>query len=164
MNFISKILAPTDCSEASIDALKYSIKIAKAQRAKLMVLHVESHFQKAGLQADFRKGVSNLKNELAATKNQLEEFWKFMGENEVEADLVVEYGDPFTEIMRYAKSKKNDIIVMGTHGRTGLMHVLMGSVAEKIVRYSPIPVVTVKHENYEFFPKPGYEYDLNKKY
>jgi universal stress protein A len=87
-----------------------------------------------------------------------------MGEYEIEADLTVEYGDPFDEIMRYAKSNKNDIIVMGTHGRTGLMHVLMGSVAEKAVRYSPIPVVTVKHESYESFPKPGYEYDLNKRY
>ena len=125
MNFISKILAPTDCSEASIDALKYSIKIAKTHCAKLMVLYVESRFN---------NDVFNLTANMVA-KNQLEAFWESMGENEIEANLVIKYGDPFTEIMRYAKSNKNDIIVMGTHGRTGLMHVLMGSVAEKIVRY-----------------------------
>ena len=163
MNFISKILAPTDCSEASIDALKYSIKIAKTHSAKLMVLHVISHLGNSASHTLSDQSISNSKTHLAA-KNQLEEFWKSLDENEVEADLVIEYGDPFAEITRYAKSNKNDIIVMGTHGRTGLMHVLMGSVAEKILRYSPIPVVTVKHERYEFFPKPGYEYDLNKRY
>jgi len=163
MNFISKILAPTDCSEASIDALKYSIKIAKAQRAKLMVLHIVSHLKNAAFHSIADKSAFN-STALLASKNHLENFWKSMGENEIEADLVVEYGDPFAEITRYAKSKKNDIIVMGTHGRTGLMHVLMGSVAEKVVRYSHIPVVTVKYESYEFFPKPGYEYDLSKRY
>jgi len=163
MNFISKILAPTDCSEASIDALKYSIKIAKTHRAELIVLHVVSRLGNAASHSLSDKSVSNSKVHFAA-KHQLEEFWKSMGENEIEADLTVEYGDPFDEIMRYAKSNKIDIIVMGTHGRTGLMHVLMGSVAENVVRYSAIPVVTVKYENYEFFPKPGYEYDLNKKY
>ena len=163
MNFITKILAPTDCSEASIDALRYSIKIAKTHHAKLMVLHVISQLGNAVSHSLSDKSLSNSKVHLAA-ENQLEEFWKSMDENEIEADLVIEYGDPFAEITRYAKSNKNDIIVMGTHGRTGLMHVLMGSVAEKIVRYSPVPVVTVKHESYEFFPKPGYDYDLKKRY
>ena len=163
MNFISKILAPTDCSEASIDALKYSIKIARTHRAELMILYVVSHIRNAAFHTLSDQSISNSKTHLAAI-NQLDEFWKSMGENEIEADLVVEYGDPFAEITRYAQSNKNDIIVMGTHGRTGLMHVLMGSVAEKIVRYSPIPVVTVKYESYEFFPKAGYDYDLHKRY
>ena len=163
MNFISKILAPTDCSEASIDALKYSIKIAKAQRAKVMVLYIISHLKNSAFHSLVNKSAFNSTAHLAS-KNHLKNFWKSMGENEIEANLTVEYGDPFDEIMRYAQSNKNDIIVMGTHGRTGLMHVLMGSVAEKVVRHSHIPVVTVKHESYEYFPKSGYEYDLNKRY
>lgn len=164
MNFISKILAPTDCSEASIDALRYSITIAKKHRAKLMVLYVISHLRNTASHTLSEKSPYNFKDQFAGTKNQLEEFWKSTGENEIEADLELGFGDPFTVIMRYAKSKKNDIIVMGTHGRTGLMHILMGSVAEKVVRYSSIPVVTIKHESYEFFPKTGYEYDLHKRY
>jgi len=163
MNFISKILAPTDCSEASIDALHYSIKIAKTHRAELIVLHVVSSLSNDASHTLSDQSISNSKDHLAAI-NQLDEFWKSMDEDEIEAGLVVEYGDPFDEIMRYAKSNNNDLIVMGTHGRTGLMHVLMGSVAEKVVRYSPVPVVTVKHENHEFFPKTGYDYDLHKKY
>ena len=164
MNFISNVLVPIDLSETSINVLNYSIKIVKKYHAKLTIVHVVPHFQNAGFHADSRIGVSNLQNELAAVKNSLDGLWRSTGENGIEADLVLVYGDPFTEIMNFAKSKKNDIIVMGTHGRTGLAHLLRGSVAEKIVRYSHIPVVTVKHESYECFPKAGYEYDVDKMY
>ena len=164
MNFISNVLVPTDLSVASINALNYSIKIVKRYHAKLTIVHVVSHFQNAGFHADFRKGISNLKDELAAAKNQLDGFWRSIGENGIKADLVLGYGDPFAEIMSFAKSKKNDIIVMGTRGRTGLAHLLMGSIAEKVVRYSHIPVVTVKHESYESFPKHDYDYDFHKRY
>jgi len=164
MNFISNVLAPTDCSEASIDALNYSIKIAKRYHAKLMVLYVISHVKKAASHTLSEKSPYNFKDQFSGTKNQLEEFWRSIGENGIKADLVLGYGDPFAEIMSFAKSKKNDIIVMGTRGRTGLAHLLMGSIAEKVVRYSHIPVVTVKHESYESFPKHDYDYDFHKRY
>ena len=164
MNFISNILVPTDLSEASIDALNYSVKIVKKYHAKLTIVHVVSHFQNAGFHADFRKGISNLKDELAAAKNQLDGFWESIGENGIKADVVLGYGDPFAEIMRFANSKKNDIIVLGTRKRKGLTHFIMGSIAEKIVRYSSIPVLTIKHESYECFPKPDYDYDFHKWY
>ena len=164
MNFISNVLVPTNLSEASIGALNYSVKIVKKYHAKLTVVHVVSHLQKAGFHTDFRKGVFNLKDEHAAARNQLDGFWRSIGENEIKADLILGYGDPFAEIMDFVKSKKNDIIVMGTHGRTGLAHLLMGSIAERVVRYSHIPVVTVKHESYEYFPKPDYDYDFHKRY
>jgi len=163
MNLISKILAPIDCSEASINALNYAIKIAKKHRAELTVLYVVSYLKGTGSQAFSKDKGPNLTIKKGA-KNQLEESWKSLGENEIEADLVVEYGDPFTEIMRCAKSKKNDVVVMGSHGRTGLMHVVMGSVAEKVVRYSPIPVLVVKDESHDLFQKFDYEYDLHKQY
>ena len=57
---------------------------------------------------------------------------------------------PFTEIIRFAKDKDIDLIVMGTHGHTGLAHVLLGSVAEKVVRKAPCPVLTVRHPEHEF--------------
>ena len=164
MNFISNVLVPTDLSEASIGALNYSIKIVKKYHANLMVLYVISHLRNAASHTLSEKSPYNFKDQFAGTKNQLEEFWKSIGENEIEADLELGFGDPFTVIMRYAKSKKNDIIVMGTRGRTGLAHLLMGSIAEKVVRYSHIPVVTVKHESYEYFSKPDYDYDFHKRY
>ena len=62
----------------------------------------------------------------------------------------VREGSPFYEIIRYAKEQDVDLIIMGTHGRGGLVHVLLGSVAEKVVRKSPCPVLTVRHPEHEF--------------
>jgi nucleotide-binding universal stress UspA family protein len=59
-------------------------------------------------------------------------------------------GSPFLEIVRYAKDKNIDLIVLGTHGRSGLSHVLLGSVAERVVRKAPCPVLTVRHPEHEF--------------
>ena len=59
-------------------------------------------------------------------------------------------GAPFAEIVRYAREKDVDLIVMGTHGHTGLAHVLVGSVTEKVVRKAPCPVLTVRHPEHEF--------------
>jgi len=69
--------------------------------------------------------------------------------------------------MSCARSHKNDVIVMGTNGRTGLTHAVMGSVAEKVVRYSPIPVLIVKNELFviqKFIQNSTYEYDMHKLY
>ena len=62
----------------------------------------------------------------------------------------VDTGVPFLEVIRYAREHDIDLIVLGTHGRTGLVHMLMGSVAEKIVRKAPCPVLTVRPEGHDF--------------
>ena len=62
----------------------------------------------------------------------------------------VREGTPFYEIIQFAKENDIDLIVMGTHGHTGLAHLLMGSVAEKVVRKAPCPVLTVRHPEHEF--------------
>ncbi len=64
---------------------------------------------------------------------------------EVKAEILVTRGVPFLEIVRVTAERKADLIVMGTHGRTGLAHALMGSVAEKVVRMAACPVLTVRH-------------------
>jgi nucleotide-binding universal stress UspA family protein len=62
----------------------------------------------------------------------------------------VALGRPFMEIIRYAKDNQMDLIVLGTHGRSGLRHVLLGSVAERVVRKAPCPVLTIRHPEHEF--------------
>ena len=59
-------------------------------------------------------------------------------------------GHPFVEIIRYAREQDVDCIVLGTHGRSGLSHLLLGSVAERVVRKAPCPVLTVRHPEHEF--------------
>ena len=66
------------------------------------------------------------------------------GQDNVPVDHYLAHGDPASEILRLAQDAKADVIVMGTHGRTGLPRLLMGSVAEQVVRKAPCPVVTVK--------------------
>ena len=63
---------------------------------------------------------------------------------------MIKIGVPFLEIIKAAKEKEVDLIVMGTHGRTGLAHVLIGSVAEKVVHHAHCPVLTIKHPQYKF--------------
>jgi nucleotide-binding universal stress UspA family protein len=62
----------------------------------------------------------------------------------LEGEIAVVHGIPFQEILDTAKKQQVDLIIMGTHGRTGLQHVLMGSVAEKVVRLAPCPVLVVR--------------------
>ena len=59
-------------------------------------------------------------------------------------------GSPFLEIIQYAKENNVDLIVMGTHGHSGLVHVLLGSVTERVVRKAPCPVLTIRHPEHEF--------------
>ena len=66
------------------------------------------------------------------------------------AQIEMVCGSPFLEIIAYAKSREIDLIVMGTHGRGPIAHMLMGSVAEKVVRKAPCPVLTVRHPEHEF--------------
>ena len=65
-------------------------------------------------------------------------------------ELVTQVGHPFVEIVRYAREHEIDLIVMGTHGRGPIGHMLMGSVAEKVVRKAPCPVLTVRHPEHRF--------------
>jgi|SaaInl7_200m_RNA_FD_contig_21_1501420_length_614_multi_18_in_0_out_0_1 nucleotide-binding universal stress UspA family protein len=151
---IEKILVPTDCSELSREALLYAIEFAKEFKATLTLLMVTAS-EPLTILNDYGYFSPELHQKIVTesekrAKMELEEFWTAIPEPKVEATLINIKGDPFTEIIRYAKDKSMDLIIMGTHGRTGLKHIVMGSVAEKVVRYSPQPVLTIKRHDYHF--------------
>ncbi len=151
---IKNILVPTDCSEVSQCALKYAIKFAKQFDAKMTLLMVTVS-EPLTILNDYGYFSPELHQKLITESDRratsdLEEFWKNIAPNGMEVELINLKGDPFTEIVRYAGENEIDIIIMGTHGRTGLKHVFMGSVAEKVVRYSPHPVLTIKDKDYIF--------------
>jgi universal stress protein A len=147
---LKKILVPIDFSDCSKKALQYAFALGQQQNATLTLLYVVPPFSYGGggeygpidytsLEADMR---SSAKNELAALSR------KELGDK-VGAENVVRFGAPTMGIVDLAKSLPADMIVISTHGRTGLKHVLMGSVAEYVVRHAPCPVLVVRPEERE---------------
>jgi universal stress protein A len=148
---IQKILLPTDFSDYSAAATKYACELATKFDLELHILHVlETHLVSTptfGMGLDLPKYVSESK--AAAEKsltNVLDPEWP-AGRTVVKA--VIE-GSPKAEIVAYARKHCIDMIVLATHGRSGLAHVLMGSVAESVVRTAPCPVLTVRPEGHQF--------------
>lgn len=146
---IRKILCPVDFSESSSHALLYARAFASAHDATLKLLHVIEEptcFASDDVLYD-AESISRLKtaceDELQAVVSQVK-----TEHEDVSCELSI--GQPFSEIVRCARADDVDLIVMGTHGRTGLAHVLIGSVAERVVRKAPCPVLTVKHPEHEF--------------
>jgi universal stress protein A len=138
MTAAKSILVPTDFSETSDVALHYAIFMAQALGAQLSLLHVPGRTGE-NFEANFPVG----RFETAAR----ERLSALLSEEEI-ARLRPEYalriGTPADEIVRYADARDVDLIVMGTHGRSGVAHLLMGSVAEHVVRTAPCPVLLVR--------------------
>jgi len=137
----SKILIAVDSSEFSMQAAKKGLELAHQLNAKVALLYVVDTSKAignidAGILAEqamivLKKEVEQTLDELATMYNG-GEILKFMPE-----------GHPTKDILKTAEIWEADLIVMGTHGRTGLLHLLVGSVAEYIVRHSKIPVMVV---------------------
>ena len=137
---IRTILHPTDFSANSDHAFRLACSLARAHGARVQVLHVARHPVISPAEDASPAGAVRYQEELT------EKLHKMQAEGEkvpVEHQLLF-VGDPAAEILRVAQAVKADLIVLGTHGRTGLGRLLMGSVAEQVVRRAPCPVVTVK--------------------
>ena len=165
----SHVLVPTDLSDPANHALRYAVEEATLHHAKMTVLHVlpdnagtEVYYVADGpgggvsQEAVDPSGGGPLRSfalspprvvrhdpgEVARTQMQDLLRGQFQGPWEVE----VVTGHPADAIVRVAEERGADLIVMGTHGRTGLQHVLLGSVTEKVVRLAPCPVLTVRRK------------------
>ena len=140
---ITKILAPTDCSELSVLGLRRALEIARDACAEIIV------YRAVDVGADWhhsRLDCGSSRDLLEESRRILE---KFLAENcadcidLVEMRQMVEFGAPYKNIVELAASEGVDMIVMSTHGRTGLDHFILGSVAEKVVARAPCPVLIV---------------------
>jgi nucleotide-binding universal stress UspA family protein len=136
---IHNILYPADFSDYSAYAFQLACSLARDYGARLLVLHVA-----ASPVIGFGEGVIPpepvvYKNELRRQLQQLQ-----AGDPKIALEHRLVEGDAVTEILRVAGESQCDLIVMGTHGRTGLGRLLMGSVAEQVVRKASCPVLTVK--------------------
>jgi len=143
-----KILFPTDFSESAENAARYAVSIAQKYGSRLYVVHVVEPFTYT---TEFGLDYSAQYREMEATARRLlDDFVASLQKNLLHVEGVLLSGEPFVEIIRYAKREQVDLIIMGTHGRTGIEHILLGSVAEKVVRKSPCPVLTVKKTGMAF--------------
>jgi nucleotide-binding universal stress UspA family protein len=149
---LKRILVPTDFSDTSEIAVNYARALAEAFNASLHVVHViEDPLVHSWTSVDFNPDLPSYREVLAKAAN--ERLGKVLTTADLErhhAQLVTKFGSPFIEIVRYAKEQGIDLILMGTHGRRPIKHMLMGSVAERVVRKAPCPVLTVRHPEHEF--------------
>ncbi|MCQ4574383.1 MAG: universal stress protein [Candidatus Brocadiales bacterium] len=144
MRDIKKILCPVDYSVCSQEAFKYAVHIARTESAKLYLMHVidvRSFGHESALDFNVPKpgddAIKHIKEELS--KKAADEV------KGVDIETVVVVGVPVNDIVDTAKEKDVDLIVLGTHGRTGIPHLIIGSVAENVVRRAPCAVLTVRH-------------------
>lgn len=150
---LKRILHPTDLSDLSRHSLLYVRSFAELHGAEVHVLHVVDD----AYQYWMAMGPNSLpvgpppEEMVAGAKTELEKFAAMeLRELPGKVHTEVVAGRPFLEIIRYAREKTIDLIIIGTHGRSGLTQALLGSVAEKVVRKAPCPVLTVRHPAHDF--------------
>ena len=152
MMTIRTILVPTDFSEASEAALKYGKEMARVFGASLHVVHVMDDLLAHAWSAEvYVASMPNLREEIEhEATGRLAALVSDDERQGLRVSTAIVAGNPFLEIVRYAKTNEIDLIVIGTHGRGPVAHMLLGSVAEKVVRKAPCPVLTVRPAQHEF--------------
>jgi nucleotide-binding universal stress UspA family protein len=144
---IQRILMATDFSNYSKEALSYAVYLAKLLKADLYLIHVfeTPFYSHTGVSASVQRGVQDWIQELKKEElKKLETLAEETQKQGVKVHAVFKDGKAFVEIIKAIEEVHADLIVIGTHGRTGLPHVVMGSVAERVVRQSPCPVFTTR--------------------
>src|SRR5215470_13514576 len=143
---IERILVPVDFSGVSLQALEYAIDFHKPLKAELVILHVIEQFYYA-TPADLYGPSINVgmlvDEQQRAGREQLARLAKQLTKRRIRCRTLLQTGTPYQAIVAAAKRVKADLIVMATHGRTGLSHILIGSTAERVVRTAPCPVLTM---------------------
>ncbi|MFA7289305.1 MAG: universal stress protein [Melioribacteraceae bacterium] len=150
---ISKVLVPIDFSEYSKNAFKYSVDFVKQFDAELFLIYV---VEPIIYPADFSLGqvaIPSIDIDMQKkAEEELDSLAKQFINNNLNYKVVIKTGKPFVEINEYAREQDIDMIIIATHGHTGVEHLLFGSTAEKVVRKAPCPVLTLRE------PIKGFSY------
>jgi universal stress protein A len=140
---LKTILVPVDFSDCSKKALQYAIPFARQFDAELILLHVVPSYPPVPEMAPVDT------ESIEDAKKDLEAFRMMIGDA-ARSDIVVRWGEPDAAILMVAKEFGVDLIILSTHGRTGLARVILGSTAEKVVRHARCPVLVVREHQHEF--------------
>jgi nucleotide-binding universal stress UspA family protein len=155
---ISRILVPVDFSPHSDLALRYVIPLAGRLGASVHLLHVVEPLPALALTGEslYLPDVAELEARIMAdAERQIGKSRAIVSAAGPAVTAEIASGHAAAEIVRTAGLRKCDLIVMGTHGRTGLAHMFMGSVAEKVTRVAPCPVLTVREAEWTTQPAPS---------
>lgn len=145
------ILVPTDFSESSNKAIEYALSLAREHQSTLYLLHVYEpviYYSDAPIGLpDVVELEQNIRSSAESSLNHVVDACIRSREAEygtIPLEVILRQGKPYLEILRTVKDRAIDLIIMSTHGRSGLEHILMGSVTEKVVRKAPCPVLTIR--------------------
>ncbi len=141
---IKKILCPTDFSDTSEKAFEYAIFLATAHKAELVLLHVVDHLQGFDHYEILALTPMEIAQKLEKRAEEHLDDLMNRAKDSVAVEKAVRNGKTSVEICEAAREAQADVIVIGSHGRTGLSHVLIGSVAETVVRHADCPVLVVR--------------------
>ena len=145
---LKKILVPTDFSETSKIALQYAKEFATAFQASIHLLHVLVEWLPDGYIPYSPELFRDIEQ---ATQKQIDELLTPEEREKYQAKLVVQRGSSeFVEVIHYARDNNIDLIILGTHGRGPISHMLLGSVAQTVVRKAHCPVLSIRHPEHEF--------------
>jgi nucleotide-binding universal stress UspA family protein len=150
---INSVLVPIDFSDYSKSALRYAVNFAKSFNAEIILIYV---VEPVIYPPDFSMGqiaMPSINTEWDdRAKDELQKLAKSEVIGAVKAKTIIKTGKPFVEIIETAKEENVDLIIIATHGRSGVEHILFGSTAEKVVRKAPCPVLTLRE------PIKGFDY------
>lgn len=144
MALFKTILVPTAFDEASARAARLAVDMARAFDGSIVLLHAFDPAQNAVAASSTQGAMTMVALDEAAVRRSLDETLSTLRETWPRCEALLRVGPPSDEILKAIHGVGADLVVMGTHGRTGLLHALVGSVAERIVRTSPVPVLTVR--------------------
>ena len=150
---IKKVLVPIDFSDYSKIALKYAVDFAKKFNAEMFLVYV---VEPVIYPPDFSMGqiaIPSVNTEWdIKAKEELDKLAETEIPDDVKVNTIIKTGKPFLEIIETAAEKDADLIIIATHGHSGMEHILFGSTAEKVVRKAPCPVLTLRE------PKKGFKF------
>ena len=152
----TKIVAATDFSDDSKLALSFAEELARKFSADLIVLHVDQPLAPVMMTPELGPAMDVgamgriAEEQRLLAQRELDKIAGRLRDSGLKVKSMLKVGSPFLEILHTAQNEGADLIVLGTHGRTGLAHVLMGSVAERVVQKSPCPVLTIRHPDRKF--------------
>lgn len=142
---INKILVPIDFSDYSKGALRYAVNFAKLFNAEIILIYV---IEPVIYPPDFSMGQIAIPTVTTEFDDRAKEELKKLAKNEIPSQTnvqtILKTGKPFVEIIDTAAELDVDIIIIATHGHSGVEHILFGSTAEKVVRKAPCPVLTIR--------------------